>query len=277
MARSGAASELLFVGKSPDPPQHPVMGVAFARYATCLPGPPAAGGCVMLAVPDDAIADATAALAGCGSPGDGCVVLHHSGAQPAAILEPLSRLGYTIGSLHPLQTIAEPIEGAERLRDAFFTFEGEVAARDAAAAIVEAAGGQMLQVHAADKASYHAACVFASNYVVACAAVATRLLADAVDIGREEAARALQPLWRGAVANLDRPGLPRALTGPVARGDVETVRGHLAALSGATRELYGQLALEALAVSREIGLDDRTARAIEAEIRSWVTGEVEQR
>jgi predicted short-subunit dehydrogenase-like oxidoreductase (DUF2520 family) len=105
--------------------------------------------------------------------------------------------------------------------------------------------------------------------------VATRLLAGAVSISGEEAARALQPLWRGAVANLDEPGLPRALTGPVARGDLDTIRSHLAALDGDTRELYRQLALEAIGLSRELGLDAKIAAEIEAEVRSWGTGGTE--
>ncbi len=78
----------------------------------------------------------------------------------------------------------------------------------------------------------------------------------------------MQPLWRGAAANLEGLGLPRALTGPVARGDLETVKGHMAALSGRTRELYRQLALEAVELSREAGLDEEVAATIEAELRS---------
>ncbi len=130
--------------------------------------------------------------------------------------------------------------------------------------IVAAARGQLLEVHAADKVRYHAACVFASNYLVACAAVSTRLLAAAAEVSPEEAARALEPLWQGAVSNLSEFGPPRALTGPVARGDLETVREHLAALDPETRELYRQLALQALALSREAGLGWEAAHALES-------------
>ena len=125
------------------------------------------------------------------------MALHLSGVLPAAALGTLAERGYAVGSLHPLQTVADPARGAERLRGAYFTFEGDPAAHAAAAEIVEAAAGRMLEVHATEKARYHAACVFASNYVVACAAVATRLLATAANIAEAEAARALQPLWGG--------------------------------------------------------------------------------
>lgn len=255
---------------------HPVMKLPAVRYATDYPGPPPSGTCVLLSVPDGAVAAAAAALARLGEPGDGCVALHVSGALPASILDPLAERGYATGSLHPLQTLADPLRGAQRLRGSFCTFEGGPAARDAASDIVDAAGGRMLEVHAADKARYHAACVFASNYVVACAAVATRLLSESVGISREEAARALQPLWNGAAANLDDPGLPQALTGPIARGDLETVRANLSALDDASRELYARLGLEALELSRELGLDAATAEAVEAELRRNATGGTEQ-
>jgi predicted short-subunit dehydrogenase-like oxidoreductase (DUF2520 family) len=270
---SAGAGELLFVGRREGAPDHPVMESPGVRYARGAPGPPPDGTILLLAVPDGAIAGVAAEVARLGRPGDRCVALHHSGAQPAASLAPLAEAGYATGSLHPLQTVADPLQGAERLRDAFFTYEGDGEAWAGAARIVEAAGGRMLEVHAEDKARYHAACVFASNYVVACVSVATRLLADAVNVGRAQAAQALQPLWHGALANLERPGLPRALTGPVARGDLATVKGHLESLDGGTRDLYGRLALEALELSREQGLDAETAAAIEAEIRSWLTGE----
>lgn len=273
LADAGAASTVLFVGRRERAPDHPVMASPVASYTTQPPGPPPAGTRVLLAVPDGAIGESAAAIAALGEPGDGCVAIHFSGAQTAEeVLAPLKRRGVATGSLHPLQSIADPDQGAARLAEAFFTFEGDASARSAAAAIVEAVGGRMLEVHPADKPRYHAACVFASNYVVACSAVATRLLAEAVHITRDEAARALQPLWRGAVANLDEAGLPRALTGPVARGDVETVKRHLAVLDEDTRRLYSELGLRALDLSRELGLKGEAAEAIEAELRGAGAG-----
>lgn len=274
---AGLASELLFIGKDAAPPDHAAIQSPVARYANRVSDPPSAGTCVLLSVPDGAIGDVAGEIAGLGSPGPGCTALHLSGAQPASVLAPLADRGYATGSLHPLQTVAEPERGAERLRDAFFAFEGDEGARDAASRVVTAAGGQMLEVHANDKARYHAACVFASNYVVTCAAVATQLLAEAANIDEEEAARALQPLWHGAIANLDSLGPPRALTGPVARGDLGTVRAHLATLDGQTRELYKELALRALELSVKAGLDESVAERIEKEIRQLRTEGGERR
>ncbi len=266
VAEAGAWQDLLFVGRRDRAPDHPLVSLPPARYARGFPGPPPARTLVLLAVPDGAVREVATAIAAQGAPGLGCVALHLSGTLPAEALGGLSERGYAVGGLHPLQTVADPARGAERLRGAYFTFEGDPSARAAAAEIVEAAAGRMLEVHATEKARYHAACVFASNYVVACAAVATRLLATAANIAEAEAARALQPLWGGAVSNLDRLGPTEALTGPVRRGDVDTVRAHLDALDGAELELYAELAAETLRVALRAGLNADVAKLIETEI-----------
>lgn len=272
VVESGAASTLLLIGRRGQPPEHRLMSLSTVEYARDFPGPPPAGTVVVLAVPDGAVRAVAGAMAALGVPGPGCVALHLSGALPAAALADLGEHGYAVGSLHPLQTVADPRPGGERLRGAFFAFEGEAAARRAAAEIVRAATGRMLEVHAEDKARYHAACVFASNYVVACTAVATRLLADAARIGEEEAARALRPLWSGAVSNVEQLGPTPALTGPVRRGDVETVRAHLEALEGSTLDLYAELALEAVRIARRAGLSATAAASIERAIGESKSG-----
>ncbi len=268
---AGLASEVLFIGRDAAPPDHDAVRSRVARYANRVSDPPSAGTSVLFSVPDGVIGELASEIAELGVPGPACTALHFSGAQPASVLAPLAERGYATGSLHPLQTVADPEAGVQRLRSAFFAYEGGAAARDAAARIVAAAGGQMLEVHAKEKARYHAACVFASNYVVTCAGVATRLLAEAADIDEQEAARALQPLWQGAIANLDMLGPPRALTGPVVRGDLGTVRANVAMLDARTRELYLELALQALELSVKAGLDEGTAERIEREIRALKT------
>jgi predicted short-subunit dehydrogenase-like oxidoreductase (DUF2520 family) len=277
LADADAFDELLFIGRRSRAPQHPVLALPGVGYSVASPGPVPRGTRVLLAVPDGAITPVASEIARHGDPGPGSVALHLSGALPTGALAVLAECGYAVGSLHPLQTVADPLRGAERLKNAFFTFEGEGEARDAAADIVNAAGGRMLEVHAADKARYHAACVFASNYVVACGAVATRLLASAAGIGEGEAARALRPLWGGAIANLDQLGPSGALTGPVRRGDLETVKAHLAALDGDTRQVYAELAWQAVQLAKQAGLDAKDAEAIETEIKNSRIGGAGQR
>ena len=264
--------DLLVVGRAEVAPVHSLFERRSVTYSMGVPGTPPRGTCLLLTVPDSAVPEVAADIAELGEAPADCVMLHFDGSRPASILQPAAERGYAIGSLHPIQTIADPESGAERLAKARFTFEGGPTARVAAREIVDALGARMLEVHPRDKARYHAACVFASNYVVACAAVATRLLTEAADISGAEAEEALRPLWSSAAANLFRPGLPGALTGPIMRGDVETVRRHLGNLTGDTLKLYGQLALEALNVSRELGLEPQVAETIESDVRNAIAG-----
>lgn len=262
LSSAGDLHEILVVGRRPTPPDHPLFDLPIVRYVVEASEAPAPGTAVLLTVPDRAIVEAAERIARLGPATDGCVAFHFSGAIGSAALSPLADVGYAIGSLHPLQTIADPRRGAGQLAGSFFTFEGASDARQAARGLVEAARGVLLEVEAEDKARYHAACVFASNYMVACAAVAVRLLAEAVGIDEDEARRALGPLWRGAIANLDEFGVPDALTGPVARGDLETIRRHLNVLDAGTGEVYRVLAREAVGLARAQGLPEETARAL---------------
>jgi predicted short-subunit dehydrogenase-like oxidoreductase (DUF2520 family) len=105
--------------------------------------------------------------------------------------------------------------------------------------------------------------VFASNYVIASVAEGVRVL-ESAGWRRQEAERALLPLVEGVVANLGRRGITGALTGPIRRGDAETVARHLAELENV--DLYRMLGLVALRIAIEAGLDpaaaERTRRAL---------------
>ncbi len=271
LGERGVASEIVVVGRSPGAPDHPLFELSLTRYTRNLERP-LRDGRLLITVPDGAIGQVAEELAGLGRAERGAVALHFSGALSAEALSSLARAGYATGSLHPLSTVADVEFGAERLRGAFFGFEGEASAREAALAIVAAADGRLLDLHAANKTRYHAACVFASNYVVTCAAVAVQLLASAAEISEAEATRALRPLWEGAVTNLAALGLPEALTGPISRGDVVTVQRHLSELEPPIDELYAELALRALDVSREQGLAPEVAAEIESAIRLSESG-----
>lgn len=241
-----AGHRVLLIGRRPASREPAEWGTGDRRHVVGIPGPPPAGTCVLIAVPDGAISSVASDLAAAGAPDGSCTALHLSGALVSNALDALRERGYAIGSLHPLQTVADAASGPARLQGSFFTFEGDAGARDVAGEVVGAVNGHMLDLPPANKGRYHAACVFASNYLVTCAAVATRLLATAVSLDEKTAVRALAPLWRGSIANLEEVGPVQALTGPVARGDVATVRANLSELDGADRELYRQLALGAL-------------------------------
>ena len=227
-----ALDSLTFFGRSPEPPPHPLFDGSDVAYRSGY-GPPADETTVLiLAVPDDALA-------------------------------PLHEQGYTVGSLHPLQTVADPWSGAERLRGCAYAIAGEPGALTAARRLVAALDGRPLVIPPALRPLYHAAAVFASNYLLAAAAAVARTLAEA-GIEEEAAVAAALPLMRGTMDNLEQLGLGAALTGPVARGDVDTVRLHLSRLSPRERRLYSALGLETLQLARGAGLDPARADALES-------------
>jgi predicted short-subunit dehydrogenase-like oxidoreductase (DUF2520 family) len=128
-------------------------------------------------------------------------------------------------------------------------------------------GGRPFRIATEAKPLYHAAAVMACNYVVALEDVAVEMAAEA-GLPRERALEALLPLVRGTVENLAQVGLPDALTGPIARGDVETVQRHLEALGPlgpAPNQIYRVLGRAALRVARARGgiSAERAARITE--------------
>jgi predicted short-subunit dehydrogenase-like oxidoreductase (DUF2520 family) len=264
VAQSGAVETLAFSGRASAAPDHPIFSrfSSLVRYqAGMAPPPPDATG-VLIAVPDDALPEVAAALAVLDLPSD-LPVLHASGSLSLEVLAPLAAKGHSVGGLHPLAAIADPVDGAERLRGATFGVEGEGAARALAERLVTACEGHLLPIDPGGKALYHAAAVFASNYAVALLAVAGRLMVRA-GVGAGDAQAALAGLARGAVENVAEHGPAAALTGPVARGDADTVERHLARLSGPERHLYCLLGREALKLARARGLSGEAVSRLEA-------------
>jgi predicted short-subunit dehydrogenase-like oxidoreductase (DUF2520 family) len=261
--RRGAVTRLHLAGRRAEPPAHPLFHGAEppATYAAGLALPPFRPDGVVLAVPDGALAGVAEGLASAGLP-VGTPVLHLSGVHGAAILRPLADAGCDTGAMHPLAAVADPVAGAERLRGAWWGVEAEGAALAFAERIVTAAEGRVLRVAPGGKALYHAAAVFASNHVVALLGAAEAMMTRA-GVEPESARAALCALAAGAVDNVAEAGPAHALTGPVARGDAETLRLHVDALSPGERFLYFPLAGAALGLARRHGLDHEAARRIE--------------
>jgi predicted short-subunit dehydrogenase-like oxidoreductase (DUF2520 family) len=260
--RAHAVEALTVTGRRPGPPEHPLFGdPPAARYISMDASPPPADA-VVVAVPDRAIAEVAERLAALGLP-PSLPVLHTSGSRGGEALAPLAARGHPTGSAHPLAALADPVDGAERLAGATWGVEGEGAALELAERIVAACGGTALRLAPGGKALYHAAAVFASNYAVALLSVAERLM-EGAGVDAAQARPALAALAAGAVENAAARGPAGALTGPVARGDVETVALHLERLSADERRLYCLLGREALRLAREAGADPRTAESLAA-------------
>ena len=219
---------------------------------------------VLLAVPDAAIAAVAEQLAREGAIESRHAVLHLSGLLDRRALEPLIPSGAALGSFHPLQTVSDPASAPDRLRGAYAGIEGDDRALAAGRELAETLGMTPVVIPPSAKPAYHAGATIAANYTVVLAAVAQRL-AGSAGVSPDVARRLYLPLIRGAAANLEI-GPAAALTGPVRRGDAETVAAHLRALPPEVRGLYLLLAREALQLAREAGLSteasDRVARVL---------------
>jgi len=175
---------------------------------------PLAANVVVIAVPDDALAETATRVAS--GECEGAVVIHTSGIHGTGVLAPC---GANVAAVHPAQTIPEPTTD---LTGVYFGVTAPDHIREWAAWFVAELGGISFDVPEEHRALYHAALSMASNFTVALAADAADLLGDA---------KALAPLLRQTVENVIRLGGDAALTGPVVRGDAGTVRAHVASLT----------------------------------------------
>jgi len=211
----------------------------------------------IIAVPDAQIPDVVRSL----KMPRGGVAAHTCASLGAEALRPLR----PAGALHPLRSFADPSRAAGLFPGTACAVDGDPEATSVLEDFVRAIGGVPLHVRSDRKALYHAGAVFASNYVVAVLDAAMRLL-EAAGVARKEAAPALLKLAEGTLANVRSVGIPEALTGPIERGDAETLARHVEALVTQAPDLYGPYAaLGGLAVDVAVAkgsLDDAGAPAI---------------
>lgn len=217
---------------------------------------------VLIATPDDAIGSVAAELAAEQAITRDQVVLHLSGLLDRNALLPLEETGAGCGSFHPLQSVADAATAAERLKGAYVGIEGDDRALVAAERLANTLRMTAVRIPAAAKPAYHAGAAFVANYTVALVGVAERL-ARGAGVPADIAARIYLPLLGGAVANLNAMGPAASLTGAVRRGDEQTIRAHLKALSAEDRTLYRTVSKAAITLAREAGLSEGAAQRVE--------------
>ena len=180
---------------------------------------------VFITTPDDAIASVASEIQW----HSGQSVVHCSGVLSADILESAKKLGAQVGAFHPLQTFASVKQAIENIPGSTFAVEAEEPLLSTLKDIATALDGHWIELKADDKVAYHAAAVFACNYLVTLIKLATDLW-QSFDIPPHQATQALMPLIRGTIHNIETVGIPQCLTGPIARGDTGTIKKHLDAL-----------------------------------------------
>jgi predicted short-subunit dehydrogenase-like oxidoreductase (DUF2520 family) len=199
----------------------------------------AAADLILMAVPDGVIAPLALRLASSGAMGwHDKIVLHHAGALGPQELAPLERRGAAVGLLHPMQSLGDSPGAVDLLPGSRARIEGVPKARAAARRIADALGLVPLRLRsrltAEERTIYHAAASMLSNDLIALLDAGSRLLQN-LGLGRNAAVEALAPLAKGTLLQAERSGLGAALTGPVVRGDVDTVAAHLRVLRRRSR------------------------------------------
>jgi predicted short-subunit dehydrogenase-like oxidoreductase (DUF2520 family) len=180
----------------------------------------------LLTVPDDVLPGLVAGLTATGAPLEGRMLVHASGRHGLAVLEPAARRGALPLALHPVMTFTGRSDDVDRLRGTSFGVTAPEVLRPAAEALVIEMGGEPVFIAEEHRNLYHAALAGAANHLITLVAESGDLLRAA---GVADPERLLEPLLSAALDNALRLG-DAGLTGPVARGDADTVAAHVAAL-----------------------------------------------
>ncbi len=242
---------------------------ALGRFVAAVPGAEAmrphdvaaAVDLVLLTVGDDDLPAIARDLAARDAVRDAGRWLHTSGRYGVAVLRPLALAGARVAACHPAQTFPTPEAGLRALPGTAWAVTTSDDDRQWAHAFVTSVAGEPIDVREADRVRYHAGLAVGANGTSAVVSLARDLLLSA-GIGSPE--RFLAPLVTRSAANAAEQGAA-ALTGPVRRGDVQTVDAHLRDLSEVLPEAvpaYRALALLALSYARRAGLDAGRAAAV---------------
>jgi len=191
---------------------------------------------IFITTPDSEIKHICEKIGAKGGFKPGNLVIHTSGALSSEVLASAKVYGAQTISLHPLQTFPDADSAIQALPGSYFGLEGDPEAVKRGEEIVRALGGYPLFIPPGAKPLYHAAACVASNYLVTLVDLALELY-EKIGISKEEGLKITLPLLKTTLENIERLGVKEALTGPLERGDAETIRSHLQALKASAPEL----------------------------------------
>lgn len=229
--------------------RHPVDRWNRLEWETDLPE----ADVLFIAVRDEAIAEVAERI----SPhvADIGVVAHLSGFTPVMALHEIQERGTAVGGFHPLQSLPDPVTGARALVGAFVAIDGDQLGVDLLTHFASSLGMEPFRLDDTARPAYHAAAAAASNFVVTALAISGDLFRSAgID------PKVSRPLVETAVANVFDRGAAASLTGPIARGDIETVIGHLTAAREVSEHVGRQFKLMAEATTIRAGREEDLRR-----------------
>lgn len=220
------------------------------------------GDLVFVTVPDDQIQSSAEELAENPVDWSGRVVAHCSGFHNSSLLDPIKERGADVAAFHPIQTFTGN-DSEEIFKDIYISIEGSSSATRILKTAGAALGSRPFSIDREQKNKLHIAAVFLSNYLVALSSIADNLIRESIPGKNVDL---LRPLLEKTAENLNRKCPEDVLTGPVSRGDIETVRQHLELLSDQPElmNLYKMLGLHALGmIEGNNGSDPRILKEIE--------------
>ncbi len=228
------------------------------------------GSIIFISVSDGAIATVAEKLGEEGWDLSGRLIAHCSGNEISDILQPLGKQAAVVAAFHPLQTFN--LQSRPSIfRDIYISLEGEEPALSELEQVATDLGSNPLPISAEAKPYLHAAAVMASNYLITLMQIAGEI-AELGGINHEQARKALGPLVQTTAHNMTSKKLSQVLSGPIARGDLNTVKKHLHLLEHNSRlkSLYIRLGKETerLAVQKDT-LDERTGRQLRNLLEEW--------
>ncbi len=181
---------------------------------------------VFITTPDSAIEDTCSAISRNAGFAENAVVLHCSGALASSVLSSAKTCNAWTGSMHPLQSFASADYRTNPFEGIIVSIEGEGRAVNIAKTMAADLKGTVVTLLTEAKTLYHASAVVASNYLITLLDLAVQLIQEA-GVNRQDAFNLLKPLVEGTLLNIEKFGVRKALTGPIARGDIKTVKKHI--------------------------------------------------
>ena len=184
--------------------------------------------CILICTPDDVIRKVSNQISGKAGENLNCmVVMHLSGSKSLKVLESVEKKGIFTASIHPLKSFASIESAIKTIKGTVFgvTYSNNLA-RERAVYIVRKLDGEAVDVDDNKKPLYHAAACVASNYLVSLINYAV-IVHKGIGIKPDDSLKGLLSLIKGTIDNIEKMGTKKSLTGPIARGDIGTIREHL--------------------------------------------------
>ncbi|MCI8956202.1 MAG: DUF2520 domain-containing protein [Eubacterium sp.] len=179
----------------------------------------------------------------------GKIICHTSGALSSEVFSDISRRGGFGFSIHPLFAVSDKYHSYKELSGSYFTIEGSKEKIEDMKTLFESFGNHVCVISKEDKVKYHGAAAIASNLVVGLIGLSEQLLVEC-GFDKESAHNALSPIIKGNIEHIISDGCEKALTGPIERNDIETVKKHLAVLDGNHNIAYQAVSRQVLEIAK---------------------------